>query len=66
MKVLLEKEWLGNKPGTTVKVNDLYAKQLIRRGYGKNYDEENINSPSPMIKVQRRDKHKMVESSLNK
>jgi hypothetical protein len=62
MLVELKKEWLGNKPGRQFKLGDIYARQLIDRGTA-------IEVPldvEPKIKIQRRDKDKMVENSLNK
>lgn len=60
MKLKLIYEWLGNPPGTIIDVKDAYAPTLIQRGCAVEYKEENG------IKIQRRDKDKMVSNAENK
>jgi len=64
MQIKLEQEWLGNKPGSIVRVSDAYGKSMIARGYGISL--ESIEQEEPKVKIQRRDKDKMVANSLNK
>lgn len=64
MQVRLNHEWMGNKEGKIINIVDNYARILIERGTASE-----IGMPKkeePMIKIQRRDKDKMIEGGLNK
>lgn len=63
MQVKLNSEWMGHKEGSVINIVDNYARVLIDRGTAS---EIGMPKAEPMVKIQRRDKDKMVEGGLTK
>lgn len=63
MQIKLNHEWMGHKEGKIINIIDNYAKVLIARGTAS---EVGMPKEEPMVKIQRRDKDKMIESAANK
>ncbi len=61
MKVKLVNEWLGNPAGSILTIKDAYAITLVARGAAVEIQEEENK-----IKIQRRDKDKMISETINK
>ncbi len=66
MLVKLTKEWLGNKPGKTLQLTDLFGQSLIDRGVAKAVpDEKKVLEQikkEAIAKMQKPVKDKMVGS----
>jgi hypothetical protein len=62
MKIKLKQEWMGNQKGSIVNTMQNLALGLIKRGIAVEIEE----NKTPIKRVVRPEKNKMVETSINK
>jgi hypothetical protein len=62
--VKLKKEWMGNPAGTVLSLNKKMADSLFQRDTGEIVKPESAEKIK--TKLQRREKDKMIKSTINK